>query len=171
MLLFFVSLFCVMDADSAVKAVIDGIHYELYKGCRAFVTATSEDYSRNSYEGNIDIPSFVIYAGEQYTVAGISGYAFSGCKNLKYVSMPNTVERIGMCAFSGSGITSVDIPNSVTDLDLYVFLGCNNLISVNIPNSIKTIHEGAFSGCKNLTSVTIPNSLRTIGAYVFYLCI
>lgn len=68
-------------------------------------------------------------------------------------------------AFEGCrSLTSVDIPNSVTDISSSAFKDCSNLVSLSIPNSVTTIGNGAFEGCVNLTSLVIPNSVTKIGS-------
>ncbi|MGM9854187.1 MAG: leucine-rich repeat protein [Muribaculaceae bacterium] len=45
------------------------------------------------------------------------------------------------------------------------------MTSVEIPNSVTEIGYDVFSGCSGLTSVEIPNSVTSIGSYAFYKCI
>lgn len=91
-------------ADDPVE--IDGIYYNLITKAKiAKVTRNP-----NGYSGDIVIPSTVTYNSVDYDVKEIEGSAFSGY----------------------SGLTSIDIPNSVTSIG------------------------GAFSGCTGLTSITIP---------------
>ena len=86
--------------------------------------------------------------------------------------IPNSVTKIEYFAFLGcTGLTSVTIPNSVTaEIGYYAFLGCTGLTSVTIPNSVTGIGSYAFLGCTGLTSVTIPNSVTSIGCAVFSSC-
>ena len=72
--------------------------------------------------------------------------------------------------FSCTSLTSVTIPNSVTEISDYAFAYCRGLTSVTIPNSVTSIGERAFSYCSGLTSVTIPNSVTSIGWYALYEC-
>lgn len=44
---------------------------------------------------------------------------------------------------------------------------CSGLTSVNIPNSVTSIGDYAFVGCSNLTSVIISSGVTNIGADVF----
>ena len=61
---------------------------------------------------------------------------------------------IGNDAFKGcSGLTSVEIPNSVTSIGNYAFYKCSGLASIIIGNSVTSIGDYAFEGCSNLKSV------------------
>ena len=85
--------------------------------------------------------------------------------------IPNSVTRIGDCAFDGcSYLTSVTIPSSVITIGELAFGGCTGLTSITIPNSVTTISRSTFSGCKWLASVTIPNSVTSIGNNAFWNC-
>ena len=87
------------------------------------------------------------------------------------VTIPNSVTDIGGEAFSYcSGLTEVTIPNSVTTIGGGAFKGCSGLTTVTIGNSVTTIGERAFTSCSGLTEVTIPNSVTTIGDSAFEGC-
>lgn len=74
------------------------------------------------------------------------------------------VKRVGVGAFSNcTGLTSIDIPDTVTSIENFAFSGCTGLTTINIPSSVKLIGENAFSDCFGLTSVTIPKSVKIIG--------
>jgi len=75
------------------------------------------------------------------------------------------VVAVGVAAFDGDGLTSVDIPASVRTIDSWAFRG-NSLTSVSIPNSVTTINPEAFQN-NPLTGITIPNSVTTISFGVF----
>ena len=87
------------------------------------------------------------------------------------ITIPNGVTAIPSYAFIGcSGLTSVTIPDSVTSIGSYAFNNCKGLTSITIPDSVKSIGERAFYKCSGLTSVTIGNSVKSIGNYAFYGC-
>ena len=101
----------------------------------------------------------------------IPGNAFSGCSGLTSVTIPDSVTNIRESAFSGcNGLTSITIPNNVTDIGKSAFSGCSGLTSITIPNNVINIGESAFSSCDGLTSITIPNSTTSIGNFVFSGC-
>ncbi|MBD5233491.1 MAG: leucine-rich repeat protein, partial [Bacteroidales bacterium] len=94
----------------------------------------------------------------------------AGSKVSEYV-IPNSVTSIGNYAFIGcSELTSITIPNSVTAIGYAAFGICKGLTSIIIPNSVTSIDEWAFAYCEGLTSVTIPNSVTSIRDEAFYGC-
>lgn len=46
-----------------------------------------------------------------------------------------------------TGLTSIEIPNSVTSIREFAFACCDGLTSITIPNSITSIDESAFLDC------------------------
>ena len=71
------------------------------------------------------------------------------------IEFGTAVTSIGSYAFSSCrGLTSVTIPNSVTSIGVRVFSYCSGLTSVTIPDSVTSIGELAFYGCTGLTSMT-----------------
>ena len=69
-----------------------------------------------------------------------------------------------------TAMTSVVLPEGVTEIGWWAFQGCTSLASVRLPGSLTMIHEAAFSGCKSLTSVTIPAGVKWIDGSEFSGC-
>lgn len=69
-----------------------------------------------------------------------------------------------------SSLTSVVIPDSVTDIGDRAFCHCSSLASLNIPCSVVRIGEDAFIGCSSLTAITIPESVKSIEMFAFDIC-
>ena len=85
-------------------------------------------------------------------------YAFSGCSNLTSIIIPESVTNIGVSAFYGcSGLTSFNIPESVTSIGDGAFESCTGLTSITIPSNVTSIGAGAFTGCSSLTKVIVPD--------------
>lgn len=97
-----------------------------------------------------------------------SNTLIAGCKE---TLIPNSVTCIGHYAFVGcTKMSSISIPNSVTIIDDFAFSGCSKLISVKFPNSITCIGNSAFSGCDNFVHIVIPNSVTIIRRRAFSFC-
>ena len=64
------------------------------------------------------------------------------------------------------GLTSITIPNSVTEICCDAFSWCRGLTSITIPNSVTSIGKNAFLWCTGLKEVTVPKSAK-IGDYAF----
>ena len=121
-------------------------------------------------------------------MTNIGSSAFSGCRGLTSVTIPDGVTSIGSSAFEGcSGLTSVTIASSVTSIWSYAFDGCNNVRDASVPgwkcgipfNNVTnliisagttSIGEFAFYDCNGLTSITIPSSVTNIVNNAFYRC-
>ncbi len=67
--------------------------------------------------------------------------------------------------FFMTGITSVVIPEGVTDIGQWAFQN-SNLKSIVIPSTVKTIDTGAFADAK-ISSVVIPASVEELGFQAF----
>jgi hypothetical protein len=67
-------------------------------------------------------------------------------------------------------LTSVTIPEGVTQIGDYAFSGCTALTAVSFPNSLTHIWDYAFADCTGLTSLTFPENFQRLGAYAFENC-
>ena len=100
----------------------------------------------------------------------IEDNAFSESYELKSVTIPESVTKIGNYAFYESTLTSINIPESVTEIGAGAFSKCKALTSINIPDSVTEIGDLAFRWCEALTSINIPNSVTEIGEGAFRWC-
>jgi hypothetical protein len=73
--------------------------------------------------------------------------------------------------FDLSGLTSITIPDSITNIKVYEFADCVNLKSIIIHDGVINIGIAAFQNCTSLTDITIPDSVRIIDNGARYNCI
>lgn len=122
----------------------------------------------------------------------IGGEAFYGCKNLKKLTIPETVEYIGGGAFYGcsniwsltynainaecesfmepnASLEKIVIGDKVRRLPRGIFSG-REFTEVALPACLERIDDYAFSGCENLTTINLSDSIRYIGDDAFYGC-
>lgn len=104
------------------------------------------------------------------SVKTIYPYAFYNQKQIISVTIPESVTAIGTYAFAYTGITSVRIPQGVTELSASVFSSCEKLTQVVLHDGITAIENDAFSGCTGLTQITLSKNLQSLGEDVFYGC-
>ena len=104
-------------------------------------------------------------------VTSIGPLAFSSCRSLPSITIPDSVTSIGNDAFRNcTNLRSITIPDSVTFIGNYAFSDCTSLTSITIPDSVTFIGNYAFSYCTSLTSITIPDSVTSIGDLAFWNC-
>ena len=91
-------------------------------------------------------------------LTSIAYKAFSECKGLTTVTLPNTVKRIENGAFQYcSKLTDIIIPNSVTAIGNWAFEVCSELSTAIIGGRVIDIGSSAFAYCSHLTSVYVQN--------------
>ena len=66
-----------------------------------------------------------------------------------------------------TGLTTISLPEGVTEIGECAFWGCTSLASFSIPEGVTEIGEDAFQSCKALASVVGPESVIAIGENAF----
>lgn len=111
----------------------------------------------------IDLPSTL------KTIAAAG--AFSGnVPNLATIKLPDGVQITDSGAFAGSGITSIELPASITEIKASMFKGCKNLTSVTAKGTITSIGSSAFSECAKLKEIPDLGNVTSMGSYAFSGC-
>ncbi|MBQ7849142.1 MAG: leucine-rich repeat protein [Clostridia bacterium] len=88
----------------------------------------------------------------------IPGMAFEDCRELKSVRLCEGVRQIGyMRVFAQcSQLEHVQLPESLEVIGLGAFSGCVGLKSIRLPKGLKRINVAAFGNCKALQEINIP---------------
>lgn len=98
----------------------------------------------------------------------IGDKAFSGCESLSVLPLPNSVEEIGSYAFSESGISIINLEN-VNKLNEGAFANCLSLKLIDILG-LTEVPERCFHGCRNLTEINWGTNITFIGVLAFSDC-
>ncbi len=89
------------------------------------------------------------------SVTSIGESAFSGCRGLTEVTIPNCVTKIANSAFSGcTALTEITIPDNVANIGEYAFYGCRSLKTIMIGSGVRNIGDYAFNSCSSLSDIT-----------------
>ena len=104
------------------------------------------------------------------SVYRIDGGAFADCKNLVYVSLPETVDSMGWDIFENcTALTTVNIPSNLTEISS-MFNNCSSLQAVTLPDGLISINNDTFKNCSSLQSINIPDTVKKIDVNAFYGC-
>ena len=156
-------------ADANVKTLCvanwdDNDDGELSEDEAAAVTSLGE-----VFRGNTEITSFdelQYFTG----LTTIDANAFDLCSQLASVVLPPNITTIGCESFKGTALTSVVLPEGVTEIIDRGFADCASMTSVTLPSTLTALRQGAFINCPNLESINLPKSVTTIELAAFRGC-
>ena len=126
-----------------------------------------------SAQGDLVIPEEVTFDGVTYTVVSINGYAFYECKHLKSISIPYTIQEIGIDAFTYCSNIDEVYYNAkhcadIEDYEQLVFDQCTGHLIIG--DSVDRIPKYMFrQGYFNELTI-IGHSNTVIGEYAFLHC-
>lgn len=96
--------------------------------------------------------------------------AFTGMTGLTSVELDESMTEIGNYAFSGcSNISSLSIPVGVTKIGYNAFQGCEKLEDIDISH-VTSLTGSMFEGCAALRSVELSSAIASVPSRAFYGC-
>lgn len=157
----------------------DNIYYTLYGDGFLYIYGYGEmyDFSSCPFTLRDKIIDVQIENGggdmdETEVITSIGNGLFSGCSNMTYIEIPDSVTSIGDFAFAScDSMTGCTIPDSVVSIGNGAFLDCYSIPEITIPNSVTSIGYSAFENCTNLSDIHIGSGVERIGNSAFFWCI
>ncbi len=131
---------------------------------------TSEDGKTSSFATDIVIPG-VINESNKDNVKLVAPKDKAGAENIDFDknrisgNTTITVTRIDSNAFGAhaADITSVSLPQTIREIGMGAFEGCEKISEIIIPESVETIEPYAFKGT-GITTIKIPGNVRIMGS-------
>ena len=102
-------------------------------------------------------------------LTSIADYTFYGCTSLDNVTIPSSVTRIGSNAFAYcSGLKTLNLSEGLTEIGVSAFYGIG-ISSVDLPSTVTTIKSGAYRNSTKILSITLPANLSVLETEAFSL--
>ena len=167
---------------NSVKTIGESAFYKCTSLNNVTIGSGVTSIGADAFNGDLRINTVTIYDFEAWCKIEFKSkasnpmlygrYLYLDGKDLTAPKIPDGVTSIGDFAFIGcSHFGSITIPNTVTSIGQYAFDSCSGLTSISIPGSVETIGDDAFNECKNITSLTISDGVKTISRDAFRSCI
>ncbi len=145
-------------------------NYGTFEGCKSLKTATVnaqlEEIPTNMFKDCTNLTT-VKFTGTKKV--SMNGYIFSGCTALTSVTLPANLTNISRECFKDcTSLTNITIPDTVESIGMYAFEGCSRLSSIKLPCGVRTIDSYAFKDCNSLKNMYFTKSIQSIANDVFY---
>lgn len=135
--------------DNSSQAIITG--YTGASGSAITIPSEINGYpvvsiQKEAFLNNTTLTSVVMEDG----LKEIGDKAFEGCTNLKFIQLPNTLEKIYKFAFKNTKLSSIELPESLTYIDNNFLYGVEGVTSIIIPKKVTYMGMHTFYIGENL---------------------
>ena len=129
----------------------------------------------SSLFGTLTFPASITAIEESYIDYSYTGSNFSNCSNIVKVDLSACVDLKTLAKYAFSSCRNVEtviLPDSLQRIEQYAFSSCEKLVDLNFPAGLTSINDNAFNYCKSLRVADFSKSvnLTSIGGYAFDYC-
>lgn len=133
--------------------------------CIDLTNAQITDIPANAFSSSslrfVDLPTCLKTIGEE---------AFYRRPITGKLTLPATLESIGVNAFRATYITEVEIPDNVTTIDNHAFAENQKLLTLKLGTGLTRLNTGSFYDCEALKTVSGGANIKTIYGDCFKYC-
>lgn len=153
--------------NTTIPSSVTTIYSQAFAGCSSLTSITIPinviNLGTNLFQGCTSLSNIIVEEGNPVydsrencnaIIETASNTLISGCKN---TIIPSSVTGLGDASFYGQNITSIIIPNSVTDIGTFAFGYCRSLTKVDIKaTNPPTLGNVAFLYCSDNLEIYVP---------------
>lgn len=165
------------EVTFASNSTLVGFANKTFSGCKSLksitIPKTVTYIGDNKASVNTDGVFFNCSSLEKVTFENgsvlkqIGNHAFNKCTKLTAISLPETINYIGISAFQGSGLKNIKLPETVVTINENTFYNCKSLKTVTLGSKVTKIGVQAFAACSVLDNVVIPATVKFINPGAF----
>ena len=172
---------CTSLIDVAIPKAVTTIGSYSFQSCTSLESVVIEANSKKGFETVIGESAFngcngLISVTIPGNVISIENYAFSNCKSLEELTIPEGVKKLGAKIIADTYIEKIKIPSTVTysDHESYsdfgALAGDAVLTEVQFTEGMTQIPQYICSGASSVERILIPSTVTSIGYEAFYRC-
>ena len=139
---------------------ISGLNPETSYTFTVFATNLVGDGAASGASGSMttDKNTYTFSCGNNATYTITDGVVGNGASCSGEIILTSKARKIGSYSFSNSQVSSIILPNSVTEIAYNAFSSMTQLKTINIPSSVITIGDTIFYGSSLLSIIVDPSN-------------
>ena len=165
-----------LTIPDSVTAIGEGAFSNVEGLKKIIIPSTVKRIEQNAFRYNSTLEEVIMQEkiNADGTIEGveyIGSYAFMQCPSLTTVQMANSVTEIEPYVFyDDENLQNINISKKLKVIGVAIFSGCKSLVKIEIPEGVEKIDNSAFSRCMSLQTIKLPSTLKTIYGTAFGNC-